>query len=212
MVKRAIVFLRESAAIGKVSSEWARVSAVLRQKRPDDEHLGDEIFGLAQDFLLGGRAPAPSLRPIVKMLIADHYRLRATRAMEEWVKTEVKFCNAWIDAFLAVLDVRGGDHELLDIGLTWLEQDPGTLRRWNQVFAALDEQVGPSSALHDAARAWVLRANQKMTTWPEMALDVLGQGADGDVKALLKSWLSENREHPLSARVEAALVSNIRTT
>ncbi len=212
MVKRAIVFLRESAAIGKVSSEWARVSAVLRQKRPDDEHLADEVFGLARDFLLGGRVSAPSLKPVVKMLIADHHRLRSTRAMEEWVKSDINFSNAWIDAFLAVLDVRGGDHELLNIGLDWLEQDPGTLRRWNQVYAALDEQVGPSPGLHDAARGWVLRANRRMHTWPEVVLDVLSRGADRNVETLLGLWLSENREHPLAARAEAALMSDVPTT
>lgn len=206
MVQCGLTYLREAVAADRVTAVWASVAATLRQKRPDDTEIAEEIFRLSRKVLISGQMPTVALRPVVKSLLGDRADFRAIAVLEDWVKSNLIHSNAWIDAFLAVLDVRGGDRELLEVGLTWLLEDPGALRRWKQVYDAVDAHVGPSPAMHQGARDWLLRANRKMLTWPEVALEVLGRGGDPLVEAAARDWVEQNPLTPNALILDARLL------
>ena len=208
MVERGLTYLRESVEAGRVTAIWASVAAMLRKKRPRDTDIAEEIFRLSRKVLISGQMPTIALRPVIKSLLGDRTDFKAIEVLEDWVKADLSHSNAWIDAFLAVLDVRGGDHELLDVGLTWLEEDPGALRRWKQVYSALEDQVGPSPTMHAAARNWLLCANRKMLTWPEVAIEVLGRGSDALVEAAARDWVEQNPLTPMAFTLEAMLAAS----
>ena len=206
MVEYGLTYLRESVAAGRVTAVWASVAALLRQRRPRDLDIAEEILSLSRKVLNSGPTPTIALRPVIRSLLGDRTDLRAIRVVEDWIKLNLSHSNAWIDAFLAVLDIRGGDHELLDVGLTWLEEDSGSLRRWKSVYTALEDQLGPSPTMHEAARNWLLRANRKMLIWPEVAIEVLGRGSDPIVEAAVRGWVEQNASTPLAFNLEAMLL------
>ncbi|GAA0775997.1 hypothetical protein [Brevundimonas olei] len=205
MVRRGLEYLGEAAAAGRVTAVWASVAATLRQKRPGDDQVAEDIFQLARKVLTSGRMPTLAQRPLVKALLADRDHWRAIRVLQDWVTNDTSHSNAWIDAFLTVLEARGSDAELLSVGLTWLEEDTGQLRRWKQVYEAIDAHAGPAPSLHVAARDWVLRANRQMLTWPEVVLDVLTRDRDPAVEAAAREWLLYASPTPTSLALEQRL-------
>lgn len=112
-----------------------------------------------------------------------------------WLQNSV-FSNTWIKLYIKMLVVLKNSAELLEVGKHWLRMEPGKLKRWSDVYFAITERYGEDEEMLELARAWLIRSNRSMGSWPRMAMHVakLGGLMHPELAQTIRLWLSEKHK------------------
>jgi hypothetical protein len=175
---------------------WRRLSTEIGPS----PHLAD-VAKDASFSLRTGEFATHVLLPLYRMGDAPW----VPEALQEWLFESDPGLAAWPRVLGALLTMRHGDPDLIDLAMRHLDDREAALKTWHSIWRSLLRYVS-SDILFPMAARWIGRSNMRSPGWAEVLSVLIEDWPAAETNALrpmARAWCTLGLRHPKKALIAA---------